>query len=77
MNPQTNALTISRTGKLTNLKAYKLMNLITHKLMNSQTQPSQNAKAPSANVALRAFVLEKGGHLLSRIALQYHRRRRA
>ena len=48
------------------------MNLQTHKL-----NPSQNAKAPSADVALGAFVLKKGGHLLSRIALQYHRRRRA
>ena len=48
------------------------MNLQTHKL-----NPSQNEQAPCADVALGAFVLKKGGHLLSRIALQYHRRRRA
>ena len=50
------------------------MNLQTHELTNSI---SQNEQAPSADVALGAFVLKKGGHLLSRIALQYHRRRRA
>ena len=50
------------------------MNSQTHKLTNLI---SKNEKAPSADVALGAFVLKKGGHLLSRIALQYHRRRRA
>ena len=56
------------------------MNLETNKRMNSQTHEliaSQNEQAPSADVALGALVLKKGGHLLSRIALQYHRRRRA
>ena len=62
----------SQTYKLTNSQAHELMSSQTHKL-----NPSQNAKAPSADVALGAFVLKKGGHLLSRIALQYHRRRRA
>ena len=62
----------SQTYKLTNSQAHELMSSQTHKLI-----PSQNEQALSATFALRACVLKKGGHLLSRIALQYHRRRRA
>ena len=39
--------------------------------------PSQNEQAPSAKRRARGCRMKKGGHLLSRIALQYHRRRRA
>ena len=48
--------------------------------MNSQTHnltTSQNEQAPSAKRRARGCRMKKGGHLLSRIALQYHRRRRA
>ena len=48
--------------------------------MNSQThklKPSQNEQAPSAKLRARGCRMKKGGHLLSRIALQYHRRKRA
>ena len=77
MNLQTHELTNLQTHELTNLQTHELTNSCPNKLTNSQTQPSQNEQAPSADVALGAFVLKKGGHLLSRIALQYHRRRRA
>ena len=37
----------------------------------------QIKKRPTRQLVLWVFVIKEGGHLLSRIALQYHRRRRA
>ena len=55
-----------------NLQTHELVNLPTYKLTTSQ-----NEQAPSAKRRARGCRMKKGGHLLSRIALQYHRRRRA
>ena len=46
--------------------------------MSLRVKPQKGNKEETSKISLQSsLILKEGGHLLSRIALQYHRRRRA